>query len=141
MMAGGEDERVLAANEAFYAAFNAKDAEAMDAVWSRSDDVACVHPSWNLLQGREQVMGSWRAILGNADQPRIVAGGASARVLGDLAYVLCRELVAGSPLTVTNVFTLEGGEWRMIHHHSSPVAFAGEMPAGDPDPLSPYERA
>lgn len=137
MVAGGEEARVLAANDAFYAAFNAKDVEAMDAVWSRSDDVACVHPSWNLLSGREQVMNSWRAILDNPDQPRIVAGGASSRVFGGIAYVLCRELVAGSPLTVTNVFTLENGEWRMIHHHSSPVAFAGEMPAADPAPPSP----
>ena len=140
-MAGREDGRVLAASEAFYAAFNAKDAEAMDTVWSRSDDVGCVHPSWSLLWGRERVMESWRAILKNPDQPRIVVGGSSAYVRGDVAYVLCRELVAGSPLAATNIFMLEDGEWRMTHHHSSPVVFAGETPAGDPQPLSPDNPA
>ena len=58
-------------------------------------------------------------------------------MLGNVAYVLCRELVVGSPLAATNVFALEDGEWRMIHHHSSPVAFPGEMLDGDPEPLSP----
>src|SRR5438309_276363 len=45
-------EDVLAANEAFYRAFNQKDSAAMSALWSESMDVACVHPGWNVLTGR-----------------------------------------------------------------------------------------
>ncbi len=120
-----DEQAVLAANEAFYAAFNAKDIQAMELLWAREAHVACIHPGWNVLSGREQVMESWRGILLNEEQPRIVAGGASVHIVGDIAYVVCRELVAGSPLAATNLFVREAGEWRIAHHHSSPVALAG----------------
>lgn len=126
-----EQARVLAANDAFYAAFNAKDPAAMEQLWSASPAVACVHPGWNILTGREQVLASWRAIFANPDQPAIVSGGAAALVQGRLALVICRELVAGDPLAATNLFALEGGEWRMLHHHSSPVAFSPDLEAPD----------
>lgn len=114
-------EEVQAANEAFYAAFNAKDADAMEAVWARRLPVSCIHPGWNVLSGREAVIESWQAILANPDQPRIVSGGASVQLTEDVAIVVCRELVGGSPLAATNLFAREDGAWRMIHHHSGPV--------------------
>lgn len=112
---------VLAANDAFYRAFAAMDYAAMDALWARSVAVACVHPLGELLRGRAEVMAAWRAILGNPDQPRVVSGGAAATVVGDLAFVVCREFVAGTPINATNVFAREDGAWRMAHHHSSPM--------------------
>jgi ketosteroid isomerase-like protein len=119
-----DEADVLAANQAFYAAFNAKDFDAMNALWAQSAAVACVHPGWNVLSGREQVMDSWRAILGNQSQPRVQTGGERAYLLGDVAYVICRELLEGSPLAATNVFVREDGTWRLAHHHSSPVMAA-----------------
>ena len=56
---------ILAANTAFYSAFNDHDLEAMAALWSSSPELTCVHPGWNVLRGREAVIESWRAILGN----------------------------------------------------------------------------
>jgi ketosteroid isomerase-like protein len=94
----------------------------MDALWAREVPVACVHPNWNALAGRECVMESWRAILDNPEQPRVFTGAAEAHLLDTVAYVLCRELVAGGALTATNVFTQEDGEWRLTLHHSSPVS-------------------
>lgn len=113
---------VLAANAAFYAAFNARDLAAMDALWARSAPVACVHPGRNALTGRDEVLASWRAILAHPETPRIFTGGESARLLGEVAYVICRELVGGSPLAATNVFVREDGRWRLAHHHASAVA-------------------
>ena len=43
----------LAANEAFYDAFNQKDPSLMDAVWADSPEVTCIHPGWNLLYTTE----------------------------------------------------------------------------------------
>jgi hypothetical protein len=120
------EAEVLEANEAFYRAFNLKDVAAMDEVWSRSGAVTCIHPGWNLLQGREKVMASWRNILTNPAQPKIVSGGATVSMLGQVALVSCRELVAGSPLVATNVFQIEDGAWRLIHHHSGPVAVVSQ---------------
>ena len=116
------EDAVLAANDAFYHAFNEKDIEAMDAIWAVSPDVACVHPGWNLLFGREQVIDSWRRILSNPEQLRIFTGGETVIFAGEVALVLCRELVGGAPLAATNVFVQEDGAWKLLHHHSGPVS-------------------
>lgn len=116
---------VLEANEAFYASFNKKDTEAMDAAWASREDCTCIHPGWNVLRGRQQVIDSWNAILGNPNQPRIVVGGAEVTLIGDTGVVICRELVAGAPLAATNVFVREAGGWKLVHHQSGPVSSMG----------------
>jgi len=110
------EDAVFAANDAFYAAFNSMDIGAMERVWAASDDVTCIHPGWNVLRGRESVIESWRGILTNPAQPKILTGGASVTFAGTVAIVTCRELVAGSPLAAANVFALEDGQWRLLHH-------------------------
>ena len=117
-----DDEQLLAANEAFYRAFNQRDIGAMDVIWSHSSPVTCIHPGWNLLTGRIEVLMSWEAILSNPDNSRLIAGGATAHIHGDCSYVICRELSGGSALLATNVFVREDGRWRMTHHQSGPVA-------------------
>jgi len=120
------DERAaLAANDAFYAAFAGRDLAAMDALWAQALAVTCIHPGWHVLVGREAVLASWRAILANPDQPRIVSGGADARQIGEAVLVVCRELVAGNPLVATNVFVREEGIWKLAHHHGGAVAGFG----------------
>jgi len=115
-------EALLAANDSFYRAFNQRDLEAMDMLWSQSADVTCIHPGWNLLSGREDVMESWEAIMSNPAQPRMVSGGATPQIHGEWAVVVCREFVGGMPLIATNVFVREGFDWRLVHHHGSSVA-------------------
>lgn len=119
------EQAALAANEEFYAAFTARDASRMDVLWARGTGVTCIHPGWRPLVGRDEVMASWDAILANPAQARVVAGGASVTLMGDVATVLCREFVAGSALVATNVFVREAGSWRITHHHSSPVVELG----------------
>ncbi|TMA07756.1 MAG: DUF4440 domain-containing protein, partial [Deltaproteobacteria bacterium] len=57
------EREVLEANAAFYAAFTQRDADAMDVLWAREVPVACLHPGWEPLSGREEVVSSWRRIL------------------------------------------------------------------------------
>ena len=40
-----ETSAVLAANQAFYAAFARRDTAAMDDLWARETRVACLHPA------------------------------------------------------------------------------------------------
>lgn len=125
-MSHPEAAHVLEANQAFYDAFNARDFPSMAALWAVGRDVACIHPGWAAVRGRENVLATWQAILANPDQPRILVGAAEAFVEGASAWVLCRELVTGAPLAATNLFTLQDGQWRLLHHHSSPVSFLAE---------------
>lgn len=113
---------VLEANEAFYRAFAAHDARAMGPVWAERHPVACIHPGWDVLAGRAEVLASWRGILESADAPSISCSLAEAHVLGDVAFVTCHEVVSGGRLAATNVFVREAGAWRMVHHQATPIA-------------------
>jgi ketosteroid isomerase-like protein len=112
---------ILAANQAFYDAFRNEDALAMEAVWAHRAPVACIHPGWAALVGRERVMSSWRAIM-SSGAPPIRCAAPRVHVLGDVAYVLCDEIVGGGRLVATNIFIHEDGQWLLVHHHAGPVA-------------------
>jgi len=117
---------LLAANEAFYRAFQRAsqggDIAEMENLWSGTAPVGCIHPGWTALRGREAVLASWRSILGSGRAPRVVCTNPTAHVLGESGFVLCEERVGTAALIATNVFALEGGVWKMVHHHASPVA-------------------
>jgi hypothetical protein len=111
-----EESEVLAANAAFYRAFAGRDLGAMDALWARQVPVACVHPGYDVIQGRLDVMASWRSILGNSQGTAISCSRPSACVLGETALVVCTEMVDGAEL-----FAREDGAWKLVHHQAGPV--------------------
>jgi len=117
-----EQEAVLFANEAFYQAFAARDVAAMDELWAAGRPVACIHPGWGALDGRDAVMGSWRDILTNPNAPVIICREPKAYVHGDIAFVVCFEEIAGNFLIATNIFVRHGAVWKMIHHQAGPTA-------------------
>ncbi len=128
----GEEEAALFANDRFYTAFCAHDFEAMDELWA-STGLICVHPGWQPLHGREEVMASWQAILGEETAPQVRCRLPRATIHGDTAFVICIEDLGESFLCATNVFTREGTEWRMIHHHAGPVHIQEQDLPEEPD--------
>ena len=128
-----ETIEVLEANEAFYRAFAARDVPAMEALWAVHAPVACVHPGWDVLDGREEVLRSFRAILESPAAPDVRCTMAQAHLLGEAAFVTCHELVSGARLVATNTFVREGGAWRLVHHQASQLA-AGQLKKRPPEP-------
>ena len=116
-----EKDAVLAANLEFYRAFAGRDFPAMNALWSRAAPVLCIHPGWPALNGREAVMQSWRNILTNPEPTRVMCYDDQAFLYGEFAVVVCEEELAEGHLVATNMFVLEGGKWRMVHHQASPL--------------------
>jgi SnoaL-like protein len=132
-----ETAKLLFANDAFYAAFNSRDVAGMDALWARHTPATCIHPGWQALASRDEVMDSWQAILGNQSAPSIACIGAQAVIKGDVGLVICYEAIGAAVLAASNVFVREDETWRLIHHQAGPCAalpahLADEQP---PEPV------
>ncbi len=129
---------VAAVNAAFYAAFEARDLDAMSAVWEHSDRATVTHPGWPTLHGWAKVLGSWDAIFSGTPYIQFVLTDEQVHVVGDAAWATLDENIlqatgspdgggadteelSGSLVAALNVFTREDGEWRMVAHHGSPV--------------------
>ena len=117
---------VLEANSVFYAAFRKRDFDAMDRLWARKAPVACIHPGWGALVGRDAVIESWRSILANDASPAVTFTEAAALVFGETAVVICREVLPQVRLVATNVFVREDEAWRIVHHQAAHVSSAAE---------------
>ncbi len=111
---------VLFANDAFYIAFAGGDIEAMDALWADDVPVTCVHPGWNPLVGRDDVMDGWQAILSGEVSPDVRCLNAHARIFGETAVVICFESIGEAYLVATNVFVFEANTWKLAHHQAGP---------------------
>ncbi len=130
-------EEVRAANAAFYAAFEARDLDAMADVWERSERASVTHPGWPRLSGWGRVAGSWDAIFRHTPFIQFVLTDERVDVAGDTAWVTLDENIlqatggedgsddraplSGARVAATNVFVRDGGYWRMVMHHGSPV--------------------
>ncbi len=116
------DRDLIAANEAFYRAFAAQDATAMDELWVREGPVACIHPGWGALSERGRIMDSWRAIFESLNAPQIVCLAPRAYNLGEIGFVICFEQVGDTCLIATNVFARRDGDWKIVHHQAGPTS-------------------
>jgi len=114
-----DEDRVLAANEAFYAAFRARDIASMDALWSRKKAVAVYHPGWPGIEGRDDVMESWYRILVTGSTPEIRPLDPTVILNGTTAVVFCTEDLGDSSAIASNTFVREDGAWRLTHHQSA----------------------
>lgn len=113
---------LLAANEAFYDAFDTGDMRAMASLWAERHEVACVHPGAAPLFGRQAVLRSWGDILSGSNRPAIQCLEPRCIAFERSGLVVCFEILAGGRLAATNAFVREQGIWRMVHHHAGPVS-------------------
>lgn len=124
-----DNQAVLIANQEFYRAFEKKDLEGMEAVWSKGIGCLCVHPGREALKGWSDIRQSWEQIFKNTSYIEIDADIITVETSGDLAYVVLvenilqisnsRRLEAQS--MATNLFERMGDRWYLVHHHGSPV--------------------
>lgn len=123
------------AESAFYLAFEARNLDAMMAVWSGHASIVCIHPLVAPLNGRAAVAAGWRSIFEAAGQFRTQVEVAHEIREPDQVIRVVREyLVIGheteprSPILATNVYRKEADGWRMVLHHASPLQVGGTSP-------------
>lgn len=122
-------EEVTKANEAFYDAFESLDVVKMDRVWAQQDYVTCIHPGWTLRSGWPQVRDSWVLIFNNTFSMEFELSDLQIQVAGDVAWVICVENITSrqgetlqeTRVLATNLYERMDDEWKMIHHHGSPI--------------------
>lgn len=108
----------------FYEAFSRGDLDAMMAVWSKEDDIICIHPGGPALVGPAAVQRSWQQVL-RAEDLKISASVVKHWIADDIAtFVVTEHLYIPSrgihaETLATNSFRKQDALWKMILHHGS----------------------
>lgn len=123
-----------AAEEAFYRALHKNDLDLMMAVWDEDENISCVHPGGQRLEGRAAVRQSWEQIFAHSsgmaihlsDESRYDDQNLTVHVVHEHIR-LGKESQHQPPVIATNVYRLTDNGWRMVMHHASPTR-AGNPP-------------
>lgn len=124
-----DTQALLAANQAFYRAFQTKSLEAMSAIWANGINSICIHPGRPALKGWDQIRFSWDQIFRNMEILQLGIDVMTSEVRGTFGYVILAEKlvqgIQGQQIEVqsiaTNLFENSGGSWRLLHRHASPI--------------------
>jgi hypothetical protein len=118
-------DEVLAANQAFYDAHEARSLEAMNVVWEQAERTVCVHPGWPILRTWPVIEDSWRRIFAGPGRNQFILTNEAAAIDGDVALVTLDENLVDSGATgtiaATNMFVRVDRVWKLVIHHGSPV--------------------
>jgi ketosteroid isomerase-like protein len=116
---------VLAANRAFYEAFETRDMDAMSDVWEHSPRVSCLHPGWSRLDGWGSIAASFFGLFDGGAPLQFILTGERVEVTGLTAWVTVDENILNGEASATaaavNVFVRHPDGWRMVLHHASHV--------------------
>lgn len=123
------EDQVRKASQEFYAALNRMangNADAMEDVWSHSAAVTTMHPIGGREVGWDEVKGPWQQVAQLASSGEIKLKDQHLLVSPDMACEVGTEqghfTLAGEDVSiehrVTNVYSREGGEWKIVHHHA-----------------------
>lgn len=110
---------------AFYEAIERSDIDVLREVWSTDDNIVCIHPGADRIEGRQAVLDSFTELF--MESPMLSFSLMDTLQTGDdhLAIHLVREHVEMggqfmSSVVSTNIYQFEDGSWRMLLHHASP---------------------
>ncbi len=127
--------------DAFYAAFEAADLDAMMRLWADDETISCVHPGGNRLVGLADIRESWRQIFGSTMRLRFHL--AERRTLTDeniAVHCVQEEIeVSGQQelraiVAATNIYVLTDDGWRIWLHHASNASSEPEESEDDVKP-------
>jgi ketosteroid isomerase-like protein len=128
-----DEEGVRAAASAFYAALNARDIKAMDALWAPDANVIMIHPGGPTARapavGPESVRQSWMRPWANLAEWSVTVNDLRVRVGQGWAVVLATtpvhakmrdsDTVNDFLALATIVYEQREGRWLIVHQHVS----------------------
>lgn len=127
-----DEQAVMAANTAFYAALSARDSAALAKMYAHENFVMNVSPSGKLSGPGWLAVEPWtRGIARYYAQLEVKPSDVHVHVNGNVAWVVDTETVSAKlangqaqnfKLTTTNIYEKIGGRWLMTQHQPTPVA-------------------
>jgi ketosteroid isomerase-like protein len=124
------------AANAFYEAFEARDIEAMMAVWAEDEEIICVHPGGPRLVGYAAVRASWTELFAGETRLRLhLSGPLLLQTIAMAVQSVTEQLTFGEEsesrgsVEATNIFLQTPVGWRMLAHHASPSNEGATLPA------------
>jgi ketosteroid isomerase-like protein len=122
------------AEEALYEAIAQGNLDALMAVWSDDEDIVCIHPTGQRVDGHAAIRESWRAVFqGNPRFSIRVRGKArwesvlvSVHSIVETLHLQKDQSVHG-PMLTTHVFVRGANGWRLASRHTSAAA---QVPEG-----------
>jgi ketosteroid isomerase-like protein len=124
------ENEIRSATVLFYAAFNSAlhgDLAPMSAVWSHRPDVSSLSAAGGHATGWNEVYAGFQNMARLYPGGSIEQRGMSVVAGKDMGYSVCTETgqlrSSDGPMVnfnqrATNIFRLEGGTWKLIHHHA-----------------------
>ncbi len=124
------------AEAAFYEAFTKCDLDGMMAVWADDDEIFCVHPQGDRINGVAQIRESWREIFASGqtlsfhlrDQHDLNGMMLSVHSVYE-QITIANETRPRHPMIATNIYLRTERGWHMVAHHASPCPAAASANA------------
>ena len=63
-------------------------------------------------------MESWEKILGSGQNTEIVCKLPRVKIMGNMGFIICYEVIRDDYLVATNIFLRENKRWSLIHHQA-----------------------
>ncbi|HYB91562.1 MAG TPA: nuclear transport factor 2 family protein [Candidatus Binataceae bacterium] len=132
--AAESEQAIRQATLAYYVALNSVlggDPDPMTAVWSHGSDVSNLSAYGERAIGWNEVQAGYRNAARRSLTGRISPSQIVVVVSGAMGFSVCDEsgeLRGSDRMTfklsarTTNIFRLENGKWKLVHHHTDPVA-------------------
>jgi ketosteroid isomerase-like protein len=98
----------------------------MDSIWAHGTEVTTMHPVGGREIGWDKVREKWEQLARLTSDGKINLMDQLIRVEGDIAYEVGTEKgevkIGGQQVfmehRVTNIYRLESGRWKVVHHHA-----------------------
>ena len=121
------------AEDAFYDAISRADLDALMNVWAEDEEIVCIHPTGQRMDGHAAIRESWRSIF--ESNPRFSVHIRS-KVRWESLLISVHSVVetlflekdqtVHGPMLTTNVFIRGANGWRLLSRHTSAAAEAAE---------------
>jgi ketosteroid isomerase-like protein len=114
------------AEEALYEAIAQANLDALMSIWADDEDIVCIHPTGQCMNGHTAIRESWRSIFASNPRFSVCVRGKvcwesaliSAHCVAETLY-LKKDRAAHGLMQSTNVFVRGTNGWRLASRHTS----------------------